>query len=346
MATRKKWRQLNNSNLIRFLLLFISGWALIQLIAYFYTVISIFTISATFAALLNFPVRWLTRYLPRAWAIAVTCLTVLTLAIGFVTLLGLEIVNQGQGLTASLFDFVQNTDLKPVREVLKGVDVSKFITTLQTGLLSGVGLVQGTFSNFLLLIFVVVICIYMLIDGNRIWATCLKVIPESQRDRVGTVFQKSFVGFFRAQFLLIAFLSFLGFVAFTILGVNYALFLALILAVIDAIPGIGGTLCAIVVTVLVFLSQGPWMALKVLITCTVLQQIQDNLISPKLMKENLNINPVLLFFALFIGERVAGLLGVFLSIPIAGMIVSLMAKPRDYLEAESPESLQQPHDQQ
>lgn len=52
----------------------------------------------------------------------------------------------------------------------------------------------------------------------------------------------------------------------------------------------------------------------------VLIQIQDNYIRPKVMGNALEWKPVILFLALFIGERVAGLLGVFLSIPIAGMI--------------------------
>lgn len=69
------------------------------------------------------------------------------------------------------------------------------------------------------------------------------------------------------------------------------------------------------------------MAVKVLITCTILQQIQDNLIAPKLMKANLEISPVLLFIALFLGERVAGLLGIFLAVPIAAMIVSWLKQP-------------------
>jgi len=98
--------------------------------------------------------------------------------------------------------------------------------------------------------------------------------------------------------------------------------LALVIGVLDAIPGIGATLAVIIVTLLVFLAQGQWMALKVLIASLILQQIQDNLINPKLMGKTLEINPVLLFFSLFIGERIAGLLGVFLAIPIAGIVVS------------------------
>jgi predicted PurR-regulated permease PerM len=78
----------------------------------------------------------------------------------------------------------------------------------------------------------------------------------------------------------------------------------------------------IIITILVFLTQGHWMALKVVIASVILQQIQDNYFHPRVMGKALEINPVLLFVALFIGEKIAGLLGIFLAIPITGMIVS------------------------
>jgi len=74
---------------------------------------------------------------------------------------------------------------------------------------------------------------------------------------------------------------------------------------------------------LIVLSQSVWLALKVLIACIILQQIQDNLISPRIMQDALNLNPVVVFFALLVGAKVASLLGIFISIPIAGVIVSL-----------------------
>ncbi len=323
------WKQFNNSQLLRFLLLFACGWAIVQLIDYFYAVISIFTIAATLAALLNYPVQKLSRYIPRGLAIAVACTTTFGLIIGLIGMLGAEIINQGQGLVFSLLDFLQDSDIDPVERFLDSINIERIIQTLQTGLETGLGFFQGAFSNFLGLVFIIVVCVYMLIDGQNIWSACLKLLPLEIRDRFSLTVQESFVGFFRAQLVLVLFLSISGFLTFQLLGVNYALFLSIILALIDLIPGIGGTLCVVVVTFLVFLSQGYWMAFKVFIAGTVLQQIQDNIISPKVMKDNLNINPVFLFFSLFIGERVAGILGVFLAIPMAGMLVSWFNKPQE-----------------
>ncbi|MFY7801813.1 MAG: AI-2E family transporter [Limnoraphis robusta] len=321
------WKRVNSSMLLRFLLLFACGWVVVQLIDYFYSVITIFTISATLAALLNYPVQRLSRYIPRGFSIAIVCITAFGLFIALIGVVGAEVINQGQGFVTSLLNFLQDSDVNPIEKFLDSINIERIIQTLQTGLLTGLGLVQGTFSNFLTLIFIVVICVYMLIDGSKIWSACLKILPVEIRDRFSVTVQKSFIGFFRVQFLLVLFLSTSGFIVFSILGIQYALFLSIILGVIDLIPGIGGTLCVIVVSLLVFLSQGAWMGVKVLIAATILQQAQDNIISPKLMKDNLNINPVFLFFSLFVGERIAGILGVFLAIPIAGMLVSWLSEP-------------------
>ena len=106
-----------------------------------------------------------------------------------------------------------------------------------------------------------------------------------------------------------------------VLKVPFSLILATIVGVLDTIPGIGATLGVSIIFLLV-LSQNVWLAFKVLIVCIILQQIQDNLISPRVMQGAVNINPVVIFFALLVGARVAGLLGIFIAIPVTGVIVS------------------------
>jgi predicted PurR-regulated permease PerM len=314
------WKTLNNSILVRYLLLFTCAWTLIILINYFYGTIAIFTGSAILAALLNYPVVWLSRYLPRGLAIAITIIGAFALIFGLVTGIGLEAINQGRGLISNLSDALSQKDFLPFHDFLERLDLSKIVGTLQTGLTTGLSLVQGIFSSVFTGIFGAVISIYMLIDGDKLWRNFLGLLPSAYRERFAISFRQSFLGFIRGQLLLMLFLSVTTFLSFSVLGVKYGLILALILGVIDAIPGIGATLGILLVTILVFTSQGAAMAVKALITCIILAQIQDNIVRPKVMGNALELNPVILFLALFIGERIAGLLGVFLSIPIAGMI--------------------------
>lgn len=315
------WSAPNNTQLLRFLLLAACGWVFVQFIQFFYGVIAMFTTAAILAVLLNYPVSKLSQFIPRWLAITLIFLSSIAIIVTFVALLGLEIMTQGTGLLNTITDTVQSSDL-PFERFLDKINFDKLIDVLTSGVGTGLGIASGVFSNTFIFIFVLVITVYMLIDGKQIWSACLQVVPLPIRDRVNMTVQKSFIGFFRAQLLLVLFLSISSFIVFSLLGVKFALVLSIVVAVLDAIPGIGATLGVIIATVLVFASQGSQMALQVVVASILLQQVQDNVISPKVMRRSLEINPIFLFLSIFIGEKLAGVLGIFLAIPIAGMIVS------------------------
>lgn len=318
----KFWQQLNNSSLLRFLLFFASGWAIVLLIDYFHETIAMFAAAGILAALLNYPVQWLSRYLPRKLAIPIVFLGAIAIILALVTALGLEAINQGQGLASQITEALQAHSNIPWEKVLDRFNIEKLFNTLQSSLTTGLGFAQGIFSNVFRLIFAAVITLYILIDGEKLWAMALRLIPANHRERFASNLQHGFLGFIRGQATLVIFLSLASFLMFSLLQVKYALFLAIIVALLDAIPGIGATLGVILIAILVLASQGWEVALRVIIVSIVLQQIQDNFIQPRVMGRVLEINPVLLFLALFIGQRVAGILGVFLAIPIAGTIAA------------------------
>jgi predicted PurR-regulated permease PerM len=201
-------------------------------------------------------VSWLSRYLSRGFAIAIVFTSAIALLIGAITLLGFEIVNQGQGLLNHLADGLKDRNLQPFQEFINKIDISKPIGTLQSGLSSDLGIVQGILSSIFIGIFGSVICLYMVIDGDKLWQSCLKLIPGTHRERFAKTFRHSFLGFLRGQMLLMLFLSSTSFLSFSWLGVNYSLFLATILGIVDAIPGIGATIGVVTIVLLVLVSQG------------------------------------------------------------------------------------------
>jgi predicted PurR-regulated permease PerM len=126
-----------------------------------------------------------------------------------------------------------------------------------------------------------------------------------------------------AQLLLLSlFFGVSVFIVFLILQLPYAVALAAIAGVFDLIPGIGATI-GISLVCLIILPQGIWQAVQVLVGCVLLQQVEENLLMPRIMQGSINMNPVFMFFALLVGAQIAGLVGVFLSIPIAGVLISL-----------------------
>lgn len=330
---RNLWGRLNNLVLVRFLLLFACGWALVQLLAYFETVIVIFTFAAVLAFLLSYPVRWLHRYLPYGVAVVLVFFLSLIIIISLIVTLGLAALSQGQqlinsvvGLLNSLAPLVtQLEELLQARNIQVNLEVVEEQVRNQVLAFIGYSLtvLQSFLTNLLTLLLAAVVAFFMLLHGERLWSLVLKIVPKNLRGRFELIVQQSFLGFFRGQLILVIFLTFFTFIAFLILQVPFALILALIVGVFDLIPGIGATLGISIIS-LILLSQSFWLAFQVLAICVLLQQIQDNLIAPRVMQDSLNVNPVVIFFALLVGARVAGILGVFLSVPVAGVVVGLL----------------------
>ena len=326
------WNRLNNLALVRFLLLVAAGWATVQLLAYFEAIIVIFTFAAILAFLLSYPVQWLRHFLPRSVAVIVIFLLSIVIIGGLIITVGLAILSQGQQLIDSISTFL--TSLLPVLERIEvflrsrnlQIDLSFIEEQLRnqavSSLVTSLAILQQILTNFVTFILIAVVAFFMLLDGEKLWNFILKIVPAQRRNRFTNIIRRSFLGFFRGQLLLTLFLTTSTLIVFLLLQVPFALILSVIIGILDIIPGIGATLGVSTITVIV-LSQNVWLALKVFVVCIVLQQIQDNLIAPRIMQDALNLNPVVVFFALLIGARVAGLLGIFISIPIAGVIVSL-----------------------
>jgi len=333
MENHPLWKHFGTSSLLRYLLLFFCGWAAVELLHYFEIVVVIFTSSTILAFLLSHPVRWLRRWLPHHIAVFIVFIVALTVIGTIVTTIGLAVLSQGQPLIDNLTDFL--TSLTPrieaLEETLQQWDLQVDLRSLgaqlrdQTaGLLgAGVGLLQGLLSNFLHSILIAVVTYFMLLDGDRIWNWLIKKAPVDQRLKITQTVQQSLLGFFWGRLLLSIFFGVSTFLVFLLFNVPYALTLAVIAGLFDLIPGIGATIGVGLVS-LFLLSHSVGLALQAAIVCVFLQQVEENLLLPRIMQDSLNLNPVVMFFALIVGAQIAGVLGIFLSIPVASTIVSLL----------------------
>ncbi|MDH6100691.1 AI-2E family transporter [Anabaenopsis sp. FSS-46] len=331
-SIRRFWENLSNSKLIRYLLLLLLGWAIAQVLAYFSTVIVIFIFAGILAFLLNYPVKWSERFLPHGIAVIVVFLLSLFILGGLIATLGFSVLSQFQELleqapqfieyAISLLDRLQNILIRFNFQV----NFELLEEELRNQILSGIGTGWATFqwllTNLVDLILVVVVAFFMLLDGERVWNFIMKIFPQNIGHHLTTAIQQNFLGFFWGRLLLSLFFGVSAFLVFIFLQLPYALFLAAIAGVFDLIPGIGATI-GITLVALIILPQGIWLSLQVLIACVVLQQIEENLLMPRIMQGSINMNPVFMFFALLVGATVAGLVGIFLSIPIAGVLISM-----------------------
>jgi predicted PurR-regulated permease PerM len=330
-ATKDVWDRLTNLVLIRFLLLFAVGWAGLRLLQYFETVIVVFTIAAIVAFLLSYPVKWLRRFLPHGAAVGVVFLLGFLVIGGLTVTVGVTLLSQGQQLIDSVTEFVNA--LAPLSERVenflreRSLQVNLRVVEEQlrnqalAGVVSSLAVLQIFLTNLLNFILIMVIAFFMLLDGKKLWTLMLKVIPRHLHKRLTVIVERNFLGFFQGQIVLMLFLVTSTFIVLLILQVKFPLILAVLVGIFDLIPGIGAAVGIGLISFIV-LAQNVWLAVKVLLACIVLQQIQDNIIYPRIMQNSLNIHPVVVFFALLVGARAAGLLGIFIAIPLAGVFIN------------------------
>lgn len=328
------WEQISTNALVRFLLFFASGWAFIELFRYFEYVIFVFTLAAVLALVLNYPVRYLERFLRRSAALGIVIAFSLIAIVVLILAVGLAITTQLQQLATALIQ-VLNTSNNPLARVQSAMTERNIPINLEAveaqirdafvlGLNWIVSSLPALVENYVTFIIILVIAFFMLADGEKIWQLALKTIPAPQRSRFAIAVQRNFTGFLQGQLLISLTLTIATFLVFVLFQIPFSFLLAVIIGVLDLVPGIGATLGVSLVCLIILVQSGWVAALKVLIVCIVLQQLQDNLMAPRIMQSTVHLNPIIVFFALLVGTRMAGFLGVFLSIPIAGVIVNLL----------------------
>ncbi|HEY9880945.1 MAG TPA: AI-2E family transporter [Leptolyngbyaceae cyanobacterium] len=325
------WEQLSHTMLVKFLLLFACGWAFVEILAYFQVVVIIFVTATILAFLLSHPVDWLNRWMPRGIAAAIVFACSLLVIVAIAVTVGLALLTQGPRLVDSLGEFLNSLQprIEQLEAALKARNIAVDLQGLEAqfreralGLIgTGLGLIQAMLANVVMGLLIAVVTLFMLLDGRRIWWWLLKWLPADRRDHFSEIVQRNLLGFFWGRLLLSLFLGSSVFISFLVLKVPFALVLGVFAGLFDLIPGIGSSM-GIGLIFFFLLSQNLWLALKALFVCIVIEQIEENILLPHVMRDSLDINPVVMFFALVVGARVAGLLGVFLAIPIAGVIVS------------------------
>jgi len=322
--------------LITWLLVLVTGWVTLRTLSYVGELISILLTAALIAFLLNYAVAVVQPFLPRSVAAVfvylVTAFAVVLIALTVVP----PVFNQGRQLVTNLPSLLEEGQEQLASFQSWSVahnlpfDVrilaSQLLTRVQTQTeaiaSTGLGLVVGTFNWFLDLILVLVISFYMLIDGERVWRSLMRIFSPTIRNGLTQSLQRNLQRFFSGQLLLGLFMATSLTLAFLALRVPFFLLFAVFIGLMEVIPFVGATLgIATVVIVVAFINW--WLALEVLGVAIALQQVKDNLIAPRIMGNLTGLSPVIIFVSLLLGAKVGGLLGVILAIPLTGVGKSL-----------------------
>lgn len=195
---------------------------------------------------------------------------------------------------------------------------------------SAFSFLPSAFSRILSFIIFLFAAFYFLKEGRSMFDKLLNFVPNDYKVEVDILMRRInsvLGGYLRGQLFLVFFVALVLFVCLTILGVRFALILAVFSGFAEIVPIIGPVLAAAVAALVAFVGGSSsfnisslQLAIAIIIIYTVVRQIQDYFVTPYVMGKITKLHPLIILFAVLAGGHTAGILGLILAVPIAGVL--------------------------
>lgn len=188
-------------------------------------------------------------------------------------------------------------------------------------------------NNIISLAIVPILIYYFLCDGNKIYNKVLLILPTEKRGitkKILNDIDRVLTRYIASQLLLSGLIGLLTFILLLIFKVKFPLWISILNAILNIIPYFGpvfGAIPAIIVALLDSPIKGLWISLGML----VIQQIEGNILSPKITGDSTDMHPMVIIILLLIGDKFGGFIGMILVIPIAVIIKVLYDDINYYL---------------
>jgi len=177
-------------------------------------------------------------------------------------------------------------------------------------------------SGLVALLIVCVVTFYMVVEEGVIKKAIHSMAPQKYHESIDDLtakIQKKIGLWLRGQFILCFIIFVLCFIGLTVLGVKYALILALFAGLTEFVPILGPILGSIPAIFVAF-NQTPILALFVFLLYFLVQRMENDFLVPTVMQKAVGVNPLVSIIALLIGGKLGGIVGVLLAIPVVTVI--------------------------
>ncbi|OGY92482.1 MAG: hypothetical protein A3B31_01205 [Candidatus Komeilibacteria bacterium RIFCSPLOWO2_01_FULL_53_11] len=229
-----------------------------------------------------------------------------------------------QEINRNITEFQHSSFLAQERvSSLKG-GLDAFITNLASIAPNNILFVVGSFfGGVLSIILVFVITFYISVHEGAVKHFLAWIVPRDKSERALSILeqvQHKLGLWLRGQIVLSFIIFLLTYVGLKLLGVEYALVLALLAGMLEVVPYLGPILSAVPAVFLTFISAGWFKGLLVLALYVVIQQAENNFILPKVMSRSVGLNPLVIILSILIGAKVAGVAGALIAVPFAAAV--------------------------
>ncbi len=174
------------------------------------------------------------------------------------------------------------------------------------------------FSRAIYFVIIPVLSFYILKDWHDLEKRSLRMLPIPYRTHVANLSNEINLvlkKFIRGHLIVATIVGILTAISLSLLGVEFALILGIIAGVADLIPYFG-PIIGIIPAVMIGLLESQALAIKIVITMVLIQQLESNLISPKILGDSVGLHPISIIFVLLAGGHLFGLIGMLLAVPV------------------------------
>lgn len=298
-------------------------------------------LGAIFAYLFNPIVNFFSEKikLPRGLSVVIIYLLIVTLVVTTATILTRQLIsessdirNYATALAASAREQLNALPgfIKPtVNDLLYAFEKSKFVTSS-----SLLPFFPKAFSRIISFLIFVFSGYYFLKEGGSIFEKGLLYVPAKYKVDVEILLRKInsvLGGYLRGQMFLVFLMSIVTFLALSILGIRFALFIAIFSGFAEIVPVVGPIIAGALATLVVLITgtvnfglSAFTGALLVVIIYFVLRHAEDYFIVPHIMGKITKLPPFIIFFAVIAGGHLWGIMGLILAVPIAAIIKLLL----------------------
>ncbi|MBI2597284.1 AI-2E family transporter [Candidatus Daviesbacteria bacterium] len=293
-----------------FIAVFVLGIWLIYLIR---DLLIILFIAVILMSALSPLVKFLTKYrVPKSLSIAITYIIIIALVSGLLVLVIPPLLEETRKLFLTLPPYLD--------QLLEMAAIDKSVLQAQLSALSksALSITLSIFDNLLTIIFLLVLTFYLMLERENLEdrSAALFIGKEVRIKRLIIQIEEKLGGWFRGQLFLSLVIGILTYIGLLILGIPYALPLAVVAGVLEVVPVIGPIISAIP-TILIALTISPILGIGTTAMYFVIQQLENHLIVPQVMKRAVGLNPLVVILAIAIGSRLLGFMGALLAVPIA-----------------------------
>jgi predicted PurR-regulated permease PerM len=181
----------------------------------------------------------------------------------------------------------------------------------------------GIFGAVVELVTILVMTFFLLNDGKRMIAFVFRELGPERGERLGRIAEdvyKAVGGYVAGNILISIIAGVTSYVMMKVLGLPFAVPLAVLVAFFDLIPLVGSTLAGVVVAIVAAIVGFPGKLIAWIVFLVVYQQVENNLIQPVVYRRTVAIHPLIVIVAVLIGGSLLGILGALLAIPIAATV--------------------------